>query len=419
MLVAYPILVHHLGTGRFGIYFLATSVSGSVAFLDLGISSATLKLVAEDLARGAKKAVAETIVTSFAFYGGLGIFGAVLVWLLSPWLVSLFSVNPALRAEAIVVFHLAAIQLAVFITNTNLVSLFKGMQRFDQSTMALSLLSTLTFGGAIIGVTLAGLGLVGVTFISLAANLLVLLICVSRGLSLCRDQGVFLGSARPSFSAFRRMLGFGAGVSVHALTALFFFQGQRLLVGALINPAAVAVYILAATAASKAHAVVAAATEVMFPMVSATIGPDPLLRRLYLRMLLGSGIAAALILLPLALLAEQILTAWVGTDLALKAAPLLQVLAIGFFFMALSPAPFHVVNGVGRPWFNVFFDLCNVIMAASMLVLFALDGITLADFAWAVAIANVATALLFQFSVEVLIWRRGLLASEHSSEIES
>jgi len=132
-------------------------------------------------------------------------------------------------------------------------------------------------------------------------------------------------------------------------------------------------------------------------------------------MYLGSLIIAVLILLPLSALAEPILTLWVGSDLAREAAPLMQILAVAFFFIALTPAPFHLVNGIGRPWFNVAFDVTNVIIAASALVAFALDGLTVVEFAWAFAIANVVNGLLFQSSVEILIWRRTLQKSELSS----
>ncbi len=146
MLIAYPVLVYRLGTAQLGIYFLATSVSSTLAFMDFAISSAVLKFVAEDIAKRDQKAAAETIVTSLAFYGGLGIFGALLIWFLSPWLVPLFSIEPPLQTDAVQVFRLAAIQFPAFVLTMNLISLFKGMQRFDHSTLALSSLSVLTYG---------------------------------------------------------------------------------------------------------------------------------------------------------------------------------------------------------------------------------------------------------------------------------
>lgn len=410
MLVAYPVLVHHLGSERFGIYFLATAVSNILALLDLGLSHSTLKFVAEDMASADRKAAAETVVTSLVFFGGFGTVGALLIWTFSPWLPTLFSMGTALQADAVSVFRLMAIQFAAFFLNAVLISLFKGMQRFDLSTWATAALSVLTYGGATMGVVLAGLGLVGVTAVSVAANLIVLLVSAAMALSLCRSHGIALGSGRPSLFALRRMLGFGVAMTVHAIGSMGLFYAQRLLVGVLIGPAAVTVYVLAITAVSKVHAMINAVVEVMFPLSSA-LADRGRLRRVYLRMLLTSVAVATLLLFPLAYFAKPILTVWVGADLASQVAPVLQILAVAYFFVSLSPAPFHVVNGVGRPWFNVAFDMANLALLALLLAIFARDGITLAGFAWAFTIASIVKGLAFQSLVEILIWRRSLLPS--------
>lgn len=409
MLVAYPILVHYLGVEAFGVYILATSISGALAFLDFGFSAATLRFVAGNMAKRDQKAAAEVIVASLIFYGGLGAFGSLFIWFLSPWLVSLFSVELSMQADAVWAFRLAAIQFLPFFLITVFISLFKGMQRFDLSTLALSSLSILTYGGATAGVLLAGVGLVGVTAISLAANLTILVISAVIGLSLCRTHSIALSSARPSLSTLRRMFGFGVAMAVHSLTSWFFSHAQRFLVGALIGPAAVTIYALALAIVRKAHAAVNAAMEVLFPLASA-MADQIRLRHLYLRMLFVSSVMAILILLPLAIFAKAILTFWVGVDLARQAAPLMPLFAVAFFFVSLSPVPFHVVNGIGRPWFNVFFDVINIVIAILLIIIFTLDGITLVKFVWAFAIAHITFSLMFLMAVEVFIWRRGLLA---------
>lgn len=411
LLLAYPVLAYHLGPTRFGIYFIATSVSSALMFMDLGLSFATLKFVAEDTSKGDRQAAAETVVTSLVFYGGLGVSGGLLIWWLSPSLPPLFSIDAGLRTDAVWVFRLMAVQFAIFFFITVFFSLFKGMQQFHLFTLIKSLLSVLTYGGAVAGVTLAGVGLVGVTAISLAANLAMLLVSAAMGLSLCRTHGIVLGAVRPSLSSLRRMVGFGLAMSVHSFGSLTLLHLQRLLVGMLIGPAAVTVYVLAFTAVSKVHAVVNAATEVMFPLSSAMTDRTRL-RRVYLQMLLASAVVSALLLLPLAALAEPILTLWVGASLAGEAAPVMPALALAYFFIALSPAPFHVVNGLGRPWLNVVFDLLNAAIWALLLAVFAIGGITLVGFGWALAIASVVNGLMFQITVEVFVWRRGLLRSE-------
>lgn len=411
MLVAYPVLINHLGAEVFGIYILATSVSGSLAFFDFGVSSAAVKFIAEDMVKGNQRAAAEVINTSLIFYGGLGAIGDLLIWFLSPRLVLLFRVDPLVQTEAIWAFRLAALQFGIYLLTVVFVSVFKGMQRFDYSALVLSFLSVLTYAGAVAGVLLFGAGLQGITTISFVANLVIFLFSAILSFMLCRTHSIQLISTRPSFYTFRRMFNFGIAMTVHMFASFFFRQAQRLLVGALIGPGAVTIYVLAVTVVSKVHELISATTEIIFPIASVVDKKNKsLFRRVYLHMLFGSGIIAILILLPLVILAEPILKLWVGADLASKTAPLMMFFAIAFFFVSLSPVPFYVVNGFGKPWFNVIFDLINVTIATLLIVVFAVNGLTLVEFAWAFAISNAVNGLLYQVAVEILIWRSSVMS---------
>ena len=137
LLVAYPILIRHLGMARLGIYLLATSMSGALAFLDAGFSAATLKFIAEDLARGRKASAAEVVAASLYFYGAVGTAGGLILGLASPLLVGVFKIDSPLHHEALWTFRLASVQFAVFFMLTVFISLFKGMHRFHLSTLSL------------------------------------------------------------------------------------------------------------------------------------------------------------------------------------------------------------------------------------------------------------------------------------------
>jgi O-antigen/teichoic acid export membrane protein len=418
LLVAYPVLVRHLGAAAFGIYILATSISGTLAFLDFGFSSATLRFVAEDVAKENREAAADVIIASLIFYGGLGALGAIGIWVISPWLVSLFSVDRAMQPDAITAFRLTAIQFGAFLLTTVFISLFKGLQRFELSTLVLSSLSALTYGGATVAVLLADIGLIGITAISLIANLTVLAFSIVVGLSLSRASGIPLAAGRPSLATFRRMFGFGAIMAVNSVAGLLLYKIQQYFVGALIGAVAVTIYVLAFTIALKAHAVVNAITEVMFPLASA-LQDRRRLRHVYLRMLIGSAVVALMILLPLAIFPKPIMTLWVGAELAEQVSPLLPILALACFFLSLSPAPYHVVNGIGRPGFNTWFYAINALTNVAMIGLFTLGHITVIRFAWAFAIANVTSGLMYQVAVELFIWRRGLIASQTAETLRA
>ena len=113
-----------------------------------------------------------------------------------------------------------------------------------------------------------------------------------------------------------------------------------------------------------------------------------------------------LVMLPLALAPGWILPLVLDDAVAREVVPLLRLFALAYFFIALSPAPFYVANGFGKPWVNTLSFLFNATLNVILIVLFALDGITLRDFVWAFVIANLVNAGLYQAMVELIVWRR-------------
>jgi O-antigen/teichoic acid export membrane protein len=405
MLVAFPVLVRRLGAEAFGIFILLTSVSSALTLVDLGFSTATLRLVAHHRSAGDLRAVGDVIAASLWFYGGLGVVGAVAIWGVAPQLVSLVSASPAMIADATWGLRLAGIQFVAFALIVVAMAVFKGLLRFDYATLALTLLSVLGYGVAAMAVVVADIGLIGVMGISLTANFIVLAVCAATGVSLCRATGIRLRGSRPSRATVSAMFGFSAIMTVNSIAGLLLYRAQQYLVGAVLGPASVTSYVLASSVATKAHAVANAISEVMFPLAS-SVETTRRLRQVYVRMLGASAVVAAVVLLPFVLFPDVTLTLWVGADLARQAAPLLPILAGGCFFLALSPAPYHVVNGIGRPGFNSLFYAINAIANMVLIGVFSRHGMTLSGVAWAFCLANVLTSVLYQTAVEMLIWRR-------------
>ena len=408
VLVSYPVLIRHLGPAAFGVYLLAVSMSGAMMFFDLGFSAATLRFVAQDLAVGCEKAAADVVATSLVFYGGMGIAGALVIGAVAPMCPHLFKIGAPLASEAVVVFRLAGLQFALYLPAMVFVSVAKAVGRFDRAAIFVSLFSLSCYGCAAAAV-LAGADLRRAMTAVIGANFLVLALIIYDGLRLCRAYGMRLREAKPV--AFRRMLGFGWALTVNSIAGFFLYQVQRFVVGFAMGPAAVSIYQAAAVAPSKLHAAVNAASEVMFPLASAS-GDRTSLRRMYLRMLGGSALAALAGFAGLVVLSSPLLTLWLGRQVAASAAPLIPIFALAYFFLALSPAPFHLVNGMGRPTLNTLFYVANALVNVALIAMFALRGLTLHKFAWAFAAANIITSVCYQLTVEALIWKREPRISE-------
>lgn len=407
VLIAYPVLVHQLGQEAFGIYLLATSISGVMGFLDFGIAAATLKFIAEDTAREDMKGAAEVLATSFLFYGLLGGIVTSALFLLAPWLSTLFQIAEGLRSSAIWVFRLAAIQFGLFVLTTVLISFFKGLQRFELSTITLSALSIITLGPAALGAALFDLDVVAVTAIGVAANAIILVGCAVYGVRLAHERGIPFRGARPSKRTFKRMASFGGVMTVNSISSVLLYQVQQYLIAMMIGSAAVATYRLATTVPAKVHSVVNSLTEVLFPF-SSTSTDRKRLRHVYVRMLIGSGVVALVLLLPMSLFSEFLLTVWLGQELAGQVAPLIPIFALAYFFLALSPAPFHLMNGLGKPWINTVSFAFNAGANIVLILLFNRDVVSLEGFAWAFAIANAINGVAYQVLVEMMVWRKPL-----------
>src|SRR6266571_2314047 len=102
-----PILIRGLGKERFGVLTLAWALIGYASLFDLGLGRALTQLVARKLGAGEDREVPTLVWTSLLLMLLLGVLGAGVVGVLSPWLVhSALNVPDALEPETLQSFRL-------------------------------------------------------------------------------------------------------------------------------------------------------------------------------------------------------------------------------------------------------------------------------------------------------------------------
>src|SRR4051794_27268252 len=85
--VAIPLLIGGLGRDRFGVLTLAWLVIGYFSLFDFGLGRALTKVVAERLGEDREGELPALVWTSLGLMMALGLAGALVVGLLSSWLV--------------------------------------------------------------------------------------------------------------------------------------------------------------------------------------------------------------------------------------------------------------------------------------------------------------------------------------------
>jgi len=168
--VTIPLVVHGLGTERFGLLSLAWVVLGYFTVFDLGLGRATTKYVAEALARGEEDQVPEIIWTAVAFQAVLGLIGAIVLFGITGLLVEgVLNIPPDLIGEAKDTFHLLALSIPLVLVSSSFSGVLEAAQRFDLANAVRIPSSILTFILPLAGLYL-GFGLPGIVALILLAR---------------------------------------------------------------------------------------------------------------------------------------------------------------------------------------------------------------------------------------------------------
>jgi O-antigen/teichoic acid export membrane protein len=162
-----PFILHRVGPTAYGLWVLATALGGYGGLLDVGISSAVQKYVAEHRARDLPHEVSALVSTALALYTVLGIAALALLGTLASFVPEMFGVAPGQREVATWLTVIVGLQLLVSLPAATPAAVLRGSHRFDL-TNVLVIVSTLLTAALTVVVLLLGGGIVAVAAIGVA-----------------------------------------------------------------------------------------------------------------------------------------------------------------------------------------------------------------------------------------------------------
>jgi len=402
-LVSVPIILHGLGTERFGLLVFSWTLTGSFSVFDLGLSGAVTKFVAEALGRNDERSIPGIIWPAAAGQTAFGAAGAGALILLIPALVTRFlNVSPALHAEAILAFRLAGAMLPVMLLTNSFRGALEAAQRFDVAASVKSASSASTFLIPLLGVA-AGWDLpeiISGLLVVRALLLAVLFVACARILPILGHPV----QVRPE--GLRRLFGFGGWITVSALVGFAIIYGDRFVIGSALTMAAVSYYSVPLELISRLGLIAATLAAVLLPAFSTLGGAGDLSR---LGLLFGRSIKYVIVttfpaFALLAVFASEVLGVWLGPDAATHSGPVLRLLAIGAAFQVLAVVPASMVQGLGRPDLVAKFYLLQApIYLGALWWLVRRTGIDGAALAWSGRFAMEGLLLLW-VAVRMGLW---------------
>src|SRR5260370_5089916 len=389
-----PILIRGLGTDRFGVLARGWALIGYASLFDLGLGRAMTQLVAKKLGAGEEREMPSLAWTSLLLMSLLGLVGAAVAVLASPWLVHrVLHIPGALQVEALGSLCLVGFSIPVVINTSGLRGLLEAYQRFALINALRIPMGVFTFAGPLLVLPFSR-SLFPVVAVLFAGRLIAwaahLLLCL-RVVPALRSRITWRRSAVGP------LLRFGGWMTVSNVVGPLMLYMERFVIGVLLSATAVAFYATPFEVVTKLLIISGAISAVMFPAFSLSGVQDPNRSSFLYRRAMGYTFAVFLPLTVLLMLgAKGGLVLWLGPDFAANSSRGAQFLLIGTFALGMATLPFALIQGLGRTDIPAKLNLAEIPFYATGLYWFIQRyGVTGAAGAWALRAVVDALLLLF------------------------
>ena len=348
-----PLMLGAFGAELYGVLTVTWMVLGHLGWLDLGFSRASARLVAREVALGRADRAALWGWTALLTQAALGSAGALVLWGLAPWLVTLLQTQPERRELVILTLRLFAFSLPLDLAARSLTGILQAQQRFGWIN-ALGLFGTLgTYAAYTLGMV-RGSDFLTVVYALLALRVLHLAATFWGAVRALPSigHGSALRSLAGDYGArAREMLRFGGWATLGAVTGPLLLYLDQWVIGMVRGVAALPFYAAPFGLLGRLAVLPASLTTTLYPALTA------MEVRAEWQRLEGYFVRAhRYLLLPLIpvlfvlfVWADEIFRLWIGPEFARQAALPFRVLLMGAGVALMAPLSGAVLEAVGRP----------------------------------------------------------------------
>lgn len=390
-LVITPVLVHGLGTERYGIWALVASFALFAGLLDLGLASATVRYVALAEGRGDFDLLVRTVSASFWILSGFAVLAVIVGVVFAPFFPRVFGVTRE-QSAALSLVVLVAVSVGFRLVAGAFMGSLSGLQRYSANGLISSAVTVVqTVAYAVIVWSGGKLVALGVALLALTA-----VDALARYVVLRRHVPDLTLSFRVFKLPFaKRLLAVSAWISSTQVATIVRYRLDTVVVGLIVGVRAAGVYAVGQMLFIAADRFIRPILTGFFPY-SAELGGRRDTTTLRSAMLTGTRISLAVAgpaCLSLILLAGPALAVWVGESFH-EARLVVVYLAAALLLATLTRAGLLMLQGSGNvriPAAIVWLEaVVNLALSIVLGVTLGLTGVALGTL---LATACVSTAV--------------------------
>jgi O-antigen/teichoic acid export membrane protein len=380
-LVTVPVVIHFLGTERFGLFAIILTVFGYFALFDLGLGKAAIKFSAEAMGRGEMGELPRILWTSVGLQTIFGLIGMALMIAVTPFLAErVLKISAANLAEAKGSLVLMALSLPFAIVTPAIRGVLEAGQRFDLVNAVKIPTNALIYLLPMIGAPL-GMGVRGIVLLLTVSRVVTVFVWIGLVLRVypVLRKRVFLQRAQ-----LRTLFVFSGWNALSSFVWFFLVSADRFVIGRLRGLTALGYYAAPAEATARMSMLPGSLGLTLFPAFSALEGGGEAERskRLYARALKFTLILLGPLTAGLIALAGFVMRMWLGSAFAVESRFVLQIMALSFLISALAFVPYSYLQGLGRADLPTKMQIIELVVFTPMLwfgvKLFGLGGAAIA-----------------------------------------
>lgn len=389
-LATLPLYLSAIGLDRFGVVVFLWLVFDYFLLFNLGLDRAAVNLLSRY--RLELRRMADVFWTAMAVCLLSAVIGAAVLYYCLPYItLHLLSPEASLFGEIRAGYAAFAVLLVFTLLGSVVSALLQAQDRFLEINASQILMSA----AFQIGPVLAALVIAPTLEVVLIAG------CLARGMQtlinilLCFRPKYRIGNAAFSRTEVSSLMKFGLWANVTGIISPIVVNLDRVLVGALSGPAAVALYVLPYNLVMKALMIPTSLSSALFPKLSRSVEPIEHERTV------ENALYSLVLVLTLGLLAgsfllEPFLNIWVRKFVSPEAIVVGQILIFGIWFNGLAMIPFTWLQASGRPDIVAKIHAAEVIpFIVTLWLLVSKFGIIGASIAWTARVIADALILFY------------------------
>jgi O-antigen/teichoic acid export membrane protein len=359
-----PFNVAHLGQAAYGLWVLVASITMYFSIFDLGYGVAQVKFAAQYRARKDSRGLNEIISTLFFFFTLIGLAVLVVGTLVAFNLEKFFNVTPEQIATGRQVLLIITAYVAMGFPFSVFGGVVNGFQRHFLNGYV-SIGASILVAIVNLAVLLAGYGLVELVAATTAVRMLAYLgyrLNAYRAYPALKIRAGYIRITR-----LREVTGFSAFILVIDLANKLNYSTDTLVIGAFMSTAAIAIWSVAQRLITTTQVMTMQLNGSLFPIVVdiATLGEADKLRQVFAQATKISFAMVIPVAMGLVLLAEPLVSAWVGPSFA-GSVPIIYILAAAVIIRVGNCTATTVLKGAGH---HRLLAVANISMAVANLAL--------------------------------------------------